>query len=235
MAFSSFDLIVPDIEKTYLNYSTKSVKNSNIAMLKRIKSQYGVIISKYAKIFKIDSGIIIAFIATESGGNQNIKNASFPDIKGLMQISPAGVFDTITKWRAESSEPLPPQVVASIRIKIPELLQKGVKYTSQLKSKIVRLTGTDVDFNIMTGVALLRWLIERFSSPIFGGQLNKAMVAYNAGAYTKSLGGINPDVSPIDSAILAQNVKVPLESRNYLLKMFGIDGFLSLIYKDKVI
>lgn len=235
MAFASFDLIVPDIEKPYLNYSNKAVKDSNIATIRRIKSQYGVIISKYAKIFKIDSGVIIAFIATESGGIQNVRNASFPDIKGLMQISPAGVFDTITKWRAESSEPLSPQVVETIIVKIPELLQKGVKYTSQLKSKIVRLTGADVDFNIMMGVALLRWLIERFSSPIFGGQLNKAMVAYNTGAYSKSLGGINPDVRPIDSAILVQNKRVPLESRNYLLKMFGIDGFLSLIYKDKVI
>lgn len=235
MAFSSFDLIVPDIEKPYLNYSTKSVKDSNIAMLKRIKSQYGFIISKWAKVFKIDSGIIIAFIATESGGVQSIRNASYPDIKGLMQISPSGVFDTITKWSVESSEPLPSQAVAYIKLKIPELLQKGVKYTSQVKSKIVLLTGNDAEFNIMSGTALLRWLIERYSSPIFGGQLNKAMIAYNAGAYTKSLGGVKADVSPIDSAILAKNVKVPLESRNYLLKMFGEDGFLSLIYKDKVI
>ena len=235
MAFSSFDLIVPDIEKPYLNYSTKSVKDSNIAMVRRIKSQYGGIISKWAKVFKIDSGVIIAFIATESGGNQNIRNASYPDIKGLMQISPSGVFDTITKWGAESSEPLPSQAVAYIKLKIPELLQKGVKYTPQIKAKIVMLTGNDAEFNIMSGTALLRWLIERFSSPIFGGQLNKAMVAYNAGAYKKVLGGSKADVTPIDSSILAQNVKVPLESRNYLLKMFGIDGFLSLIYKDKVI
>ena len=235
MAFSSFDLIVPDIEKSYINYSNKAVKDSNIAMVRRIKSQYGATISKWAKVFKIDSGVIIAFIATESGGIQSVKNASYPDIKGLMQISPAGVFDTITKWKAESSEPFPPQASAYIKVKIPELLQKGVKYTPQIKSKIVMLTGNDAEFNVMTGIALLRWLIERFSSPIFGGQLNKAMVAYNSGAYAKALGGVKADVSPIDSAVLVENKKVFLESRNYLLKMFGIDGFLSLIYKDKVI
>jgi hypothetical protein len=235
MAFSSFDLIVPDIEKSYLNYSSKAVKDSNIAMLKRIKSQYGFIISKWAKAFKIDSGIIIAFIATESGGIQNIRNASYPEIKGLMQISPSGVFDTITRWSVESSEPLPKEVIASINVKIPELLKKGVKYTPQLKSKIVSLTGNDADFNVMTGTALLRWLIERFSSPIYGGQLNKAMVAYNSGAYKKVLGGVKADVTPVDSAILSQNVKVPLESRNYLLKMFGEDGFLDLVYREKAI
>jgi len=235
MAFSSFDLIVPDIEKSYLNYSSKSVKDSNIAMLKRIKSQYGSIVSKWAKAFKIDSGIIIAFIATESGGIQNIRNASFPEIKGLMQISPSGVFDTITRWSVESSEPMPKELIASVNVKIPELLRKGVKYTPQIKNKIVALTGNDADFNVMTGTALLRWLIERFSSPIFGGQLNKAMVAYNAGAYKKVLGGAKADVTPVDSAILSQNVRVPLESRNYLLKMFGEDGFLDLVYREKAI
>jgi len=235
MAFSSFDLIVPDIEKPYLNYSSKAVKDSNIAMLKRIKSQYGSIVSKWAKAFKIDSGIIIAFIATESGGIQNIRNASFPEIKGLMQISPSGVFDTITRWSVESSEPMPKEFIASVNVKIPELLRKGVKYTSQIKNKIVALTGNDADFNVMTGTALLRWLIERFSSPIFGGQLNKAMVAYNAGAYKKVLGGAKADVTPVDSAILSQNVRVPLESRNYLLKMFGEDGFLDLVYREKAI
>jgi hypothetical protein len=235
MAFSSFDLIVPDIEKPYLNYSSKAVKDSNIAMLKRIKSQYGSIVSKWAKAFKIDSGIIIAFIATESGGIQNIRNASFPEIKGLMQISPSGVFDTITRWSVESSEPMPKEFIASIKLKIPELLIKGVKYTPQIKNKIVALTGNDADFNVMTGTALLRWLIERFSSPIFGGQLNKAMVAYNAGAYKKVLGGAKADVTPVDSAILSQNVRVPLESRNYLLKMFGEDGFLDLVYREKAI
>jgi len=28
---------------------------------------------------------------------------------------------------------------------------------------------------------------------------------------------------------------VPSEARNYLVKMLGVDGFLSLIYKDKAI
>ena len=62
------------------------------------------------------------------------------------------------------------------------------------------------------------------------------MVAYNAGAYTKSISnGTKANKIPIDSTSLSQNTLVPKESRGYLLKMLGVDGFLSIIYKDKVI
>ena len=87
----------------------------------------------------------------------------------------------------------------------------------------------------MVGTMALRWLLERFSD-LRVGQLNKAMVAYNAGAFTKSLNrGDKPIVQPIDTIKLATNPSVPIESRGYLYKMLGKDGFLSLIYKDKVV
>jgi hypothetical protein len=82
----------------------------------------------------------------------------------------------------------------------------------------------------------LRWLIERFSTFLTGGQLNKAMVAYNAGAYTKSISsGTKANKIPIDSTSLSQNKLVPNQSKGFLLKMLGIDGFLAIIFKDKVI
>ena len=88
----------------------------------------------------------------------------------------------------------------------------------------------------MAGTSVLRWLLERFSSPLTGGQLNKAMVAYNAGAYTRAIStGTKANKTPIDSTTLSRNPQVPAESRAYLLKMLGRDGFLSLIYKDKAI
>jgi soluble lytic murein transglycosylase-like protein len=235
MAYSKIDMVVPDIEKTFGNYSLPVAKQGNISIIKSIKGKYGASIDKWGKAFNIPSGVIIGFIATESGGNQNVTSFADPDIKGLMQISPDAVHDTVKRWSTEVSVPLPQDVKASLQRKVPELLNKSSKYTPTLKAKIVRLTGGDADFNIMMGTAFLRWLLERYSNTIYGGQLNKAMVAYNAGAYRKVLGGTKPDTSRVDSADLATNKQVPSESRNYLLKMFGIDGFLSLIYKDKVI
>jgi len=94
----------------------------------------------------------------------------------------------------------------------------------------------DASFNIMAGIIIIRWLLERFGNSIYGGQLNKAMVAYNAGAYTKALvSGGKAIITPIDSLSLATNIRVPKESRGYLYKMLGKDGFLSLIYQQKAI
>lgn len=235
MAYSKIDMEVPDIERSFTNYNQPAYIAANSAILQNIKSQYGASVQKWASAFGLPSGVIIGFIATESGGKQNVTSFASPDIKGLMQISPAPVYDTIMKWDKEVDVPLPESVKASLRVKIPELLNKSTKYTPALKTKIVRLTGGDADFNIMMGTAHLRWLLERFSNPIFGAQLNKAMVAYNAGTYTKALGGTKPDTSKVDSTVLAANTRIPRESRDYLLKMFGIDGFLYLIYKRKVI
>jgi hypothetical protein len=239
--FSAIKFTVPDIKKQFISggtdYSQSAVKQSNIKTIKSINANYGSLIKYWGDIFEVPIGVIIAFIATESGGNQSIKNKSYPQIKGLMQISPEGVFDTITKWSIEVKEPLPQELISVVNKKIPELLKKGVKYTPQIQSKIVSLTGGDVSFNIMTGTALLRWLLERFGSPIYGGQLNKAMVAYNAGAYTKALvsGGSKAFETPIDSTLLATNLRVPSESRGYLYKMLGKDGFLSLIYQQEAL
>jgi hypothetical protein len=62
------------------------------------------------------------------------------------------------------------------------------------------------------------------------------MVAYNAGAYRVVLGGTKTGrETPVDSTSLATNRSVPLESRSYLYKMMGKDGFLELIYKFRAI
>jgi hypothetical protein len=59
------------------------------------------------------------------------------------------------------------------------------------------------------------------------------MVAYNAGPYIKPLNvsATNPIRTPIDTIKLATNRLVPLESRNYLYKMLGKDGFMALIFQ----
>jgi hypothetical protein len=117
----------------------------------------------------------------------------------------------------------------------PELL-KSKTISAPLRSRLLTLLQNDANFNIMAGTSILRWLLERFSSPLTGGQLNKAMVAYNAGAYTRAIStGTKANKTPIDSTTLSRNPQVPAESRAYLLKMLGRDGFLSLIYKDKAI
>jgi hypothetical protein len=148
-----------------------------------------------------------------------------------MQVTPNAA-TTVEDWKKEVSTPLPPEAIAEINKKLPALLTGNFS-----ESKLLQLLQNDANFSIMMGTLILRWNLERFSTFLTGSQLNKAMIAYNAGAYNKAISGSSKVIrgAAVDSTSLAQNKGVPAESRAYLYKMLGIDGFLNLIYKDKVI
>ena len=231
---------VPDIKTPFksgsTDYSKQSTKEGNANMVRSIKSQYGSLINKWGTVFEIPDGILIGFIATESGGRMlpaNVYKAT-----GLMQVTPNAIWECARKWESMVKTPLPSQAVAELNSKTPEILSsKSSTPTAAQANKIIRLLQTDASYNIMAGTICIRWLLERFSTVQTGGQLNKAMVAYNAGAYIRVLnqGAAKPIKEPIDSTALATNRQVPAESRSYLYKMLGKDGFLSLIFKDNVI
>jgi soluble lytic murein transglycosylase-like protein len=234
--YTSVRVIVPDIKKSFVsgsfNYSTPSVKKANIEMIARISRNYGTLINKWGGIFEIPRGVVISFIATESGGT----NASPNRFKatGLMQTTPNAVWDCARKWNNEVSSDLPIEMRNLLISRIPDFFtSKSVVPTAAQESRILSLL-MDANFNIACGCMVLRWMLERFSTFITGGQLNKAMVAYNAGAYTRALSvGTVANKVPIDSTSLSQNPRVPSESRAYLLKMLGINGFMQLFYVDK--
>jgi len=234
MRYSPVEINVPDIQSSFVsgnyNYSNPQVKASNIRMIQEINRKYGSLASYWGQIFEIPKGIIIGFIATESGGQMLPPNRF--SATGLMQVTPPAVYDSVTKWQTEVRSPLPVQATNVIRQKIPALLTSSL---SSVRGRILTLLQNDANFNIMAGTLYLRWLIERFSVDGGRGQLNKAIVGYNAGAYIKPLGGTKPNLNPIDSTSLATNRSIPTESRGYLLKTLGKDGFFQLIYKDRAI
>jgi hypothetical protein len=230
---------IPDLPTPYrsgnINYSSAKDKAGNMALIRSIKATYGGLIAKWGTVFEIDDGIIIGFIATESGGKMLPPNKF--KATGLMQCTPNALWEGVKKWKAITKTDLPEQARAVLNAQVPTILTLKADRPDALSEKrILTALQSSADFNIMAGTLVLRWSLERFSSTITGGQLNKAMVAYNAGAYTQSLNTSGkPIITPIDTLVLATNRLVPLESRNYLYKMLGVDGFLSLIYKDKVI
>lgn len=227
--YSTVKVKVPDINKSFksgtYDYSKADVKKDNMALVKKIYANYKTPIQKWAKVFETGDELVIGFIATESGGKMappNVYKAT-----GLMQMTPSAFFDVFKKWKSQVDSDLPSEVVSVINQKIPEL-NSAKTLTSSLTTKILSLLQKDADFNIMSGVATIRWLLERFSSPIFGGQLNKALVAYNAGPNRSVLTS-----SPvIDTARLVASPLVPKESQGYLLKMLGKDGFMQLMIVD---
>ena len=240
MSYTIIRVKVPDLPTAFrsgnTNYSNPATKAANIRMIQNINRQYGQIINRWGEVFAIPNGVIIAFIATESGGIMQPPNRF--KATGLMQVTPNALWESVKKWKRTTKTDMPKQAEDVLRRQLPEIYSSNaVAPNAAISQKMLNLYQKDANFNILAGTIVLRWLLERFSTMQTGGQLNKAMVAYNAGAYIRPLNisPTNPIVQPIDTLVLATNRLVPLESRNYLYKMLGVDGFLSLIYKDKAI
>jgi soluble lytic murein transglycosylase-like protein len=218
MSYTSVKVKVPDLKTSFGNYSKPEVKKANLDMIKSIISNYGSIISKYDKILSIPKSIAVSVIATESGGKMVGKNAY--GAIGLMQVTYPTFVEVTTNWKKHTKEDLPISLKQRIDILAPN------KSQSAIENKLA----SSPELNILVGMMLLRLLSERF-----GGNFNRVLVAYNAGAYTKSQNvGTTPITTPIDTALLVSDKRVPSQSRAYLEKVLGKDGFLQLYYNNLV-
>jgi len=218
MGYTSIKVKTPDLITSFGNYSQPSVKQANINMIKTILANYGSIISKYEQPLAIAKPIVVSVIGTESGGRMVGKNA-FGAI-GLMQVTYPAFVEVSANWKKHVKENMP----AFIKENLDKLAPN--KSQSAIESKLA----SSPEFNILVGMMLLRVLAERF-----GGNFNRVLVSYNAGAYTKSQNvGTTPIQTPIDTALLVADKRVPLESRNYLQKVLGKNGFLELYLNNFV-
>jgi soluble lytic murein transglycosylase-like protein len=218
MGYTSIKVKTPDLITSFGNYSQPSVKQANINMIKTILANYGSIISKYEQPLAIAKPIVVSVIGTESGGRMVGKNA-FGAI-GLMQVTYPAFVEVSANWKKHVKENMP----AFIKENLDKLAPNKSK--AAIESKLA----SSPEFNILVGMMLLRVLAERFA-----GNFNRVLVSYNAGAYTKSQNvGTKPIQTPIDTALLVADKRVPLESRNYLQKVLGKNGFLELYLNNFV-
>jgi hypothetical protein len=222
--FTKIVQTVPDINRCFVlgneNYSLPNIKAGNMKTINKINSNYGQIIEKWSDVFQIDKEVIIAFIATESSGNNVSPKPNFGPV-GLMQISVAPVSESIVKFKQVTNFTLPSEAI--------NYLNKVASFLTKLKSEIlsnqnkerVRNLLTDPEFNIFCGIMHIRWLLEKYEF------LNKTVVAYNTSAYNQNLKIYGKN--KVETSVLVNNKKFPLETRSYLLKFLGRDGFLDLI------
>lgn len=218
MGYTSVKVKVPDLKTSFGNYSKPEVKQANLNMMKSIISNYGAIISKYMETLSIPKSIVVSVIGTESGGKMVGKNAY--GAIGLMQVTYPTFVEVTTNWKKFTKEEMPKFLKDNLDRLAPN------KTKSVVESKLA----SSPELNILVGMMLLRMLSERF-----GGNFNRVLVAYNAGAYTKSQNvGTTPITTSVDTATLVADKKVPSQSRDYLEKVLGKDGFLELYYNNLV-
>lgn len=229
--YTKVEMKVPDVNRSFsqgnFKYSDKSVMNGNKSMLDRIVKDYTKFINTWGEEFEIDNSIIACFIATESGGKNAPPNRF--DATGLMQVTPNTVWEILAKWRVMVKSPLSEKAKSFFNKAIPSSRNYNPNNlpTSAIRSEIRVALQRNPEFNIAIGTAVLRWLLEAFKDGDVA-HLNKVMVSYNAGYYSMR----NRVKGKLTTEQLLNNRNIPKESRGYLLKMLGVNGFLDIWFKN---
>lgn len=223
---------VPDVNRSYAQgsykYSDPTVAKANKEVSDKIHTNFGTFITRWGIEFEIDDSIITGFIATESGGKNSPPNDY--DAIGLMQVTPNSVWETIAKWEVMVNSPLSAKAKSFFNKAIPlsKNFNPNTLPSSAVKSEIRKALQNNPEFNIAIGTAILRWLLEAFKDGNVAN-INKVMVSYNAGYYS-----MRDKVKGVQTTQqLINNKSIPFESRGYLLKMLGVNGFLDLWFKKK--
>jgi soluble lytic murein transglycosylase-like protein len=230
--FTKISINVPDVNRSFVQgkfkYSDPSTLSKHKKLLDRIESEYGNYVNNWGKEFEIDNSIIFCFIATESTGTNAPPNKF--DATGLMQVTPNAVWEIIAKWQVMVNSPLSSNAKSFFNKAIPSSknFNPNVLPSSAVKSEIRNALQFNSEFNIAIGTAIIRWLLEAFKDGDVA-HINKVMVSYNAGYYSMR----NKVKGLQTTEKLLNNKSIPLESRGYLLKMLGVNGFLDIWFKNK--
>ncbi|MEI7510423.1 MAG: transglycosylase SLT domain-containing protein [Flavobacterium sp.] len=230
MSFTKIKIKVPDVNRTYVrgsyNYSKPETIKANTDVMNTIYRTYGGYISKWGDVFDIDDSIITGFIATESGGVNVGKNNY--DAVGLMQVTPDAVWEMLSKWDKIAGSPLPKVAKDYFNKTIPlsKTFDANTLPSNAVTSQILVALKTP-EFNIAVGTSLIRWLLEAFKDDS-GANINKVMVSYNSGYYASK----NKVKNSQTTEQMVNNRIFNIESRGYLLKMLGKNGFLDLWFKQ---
>lgn len=213
------------------DYSLPNIRQANVKTLMNIKTSYGKSIEKWSNVFELGIPMLSSFIAVESSGKMVGKNPA--GAIGLTQVTSVLIRESISKFKTITSVDLPLIAEASIKLKAPFLLSltaNDQSLSASETSKLETLLKSDSDFNILMGALGLRWGLE-ITKALGKTYLQKGIIAYNQSAYGDISRYRNKYVKTIT---LFKDKGIPKETRNYLVKILGIDGFLELYAKENI-
>lgn len=225
--YTKIDIKVPDINRSFvsgnLKYSALQTQAANRKMLEDIYKNYRSVITSWGTEFEIDDSIITCFIATESGGKNEPPNRF--KATGLMQMTPDTVWEILVKWEKMTGSKLSRNAVTFFNKVIPasRTFDPNILPTDTVRAQITAALQNNIEFNIAIGTANIRWLLEALKDGNVSS-INKVMISYNAGYYSTK----NKLKGTISTMAMINDKSFSLESRSYLLKMLGVNGFLDL-------
>jgi hypothetical protein len=229
MAYTKFKIEVPQTNKHYTNtdgandFIKPHIVEGHKKMINRVESTYKTSIQKWAKEFDIDEGVIISFICTESGGI-NLAGKKTTSPHGLMQVTPNTIFEVYTKWSVAVDVPLSAETKKFFESKVSTTKSWVRDKISPPITEQISNALRDADYNIASGTASIRWMLEAYANIGVTG-IDKVMVSYNAGYY-----GTRNKIKNMSINQIVKDVSLPSESRAYVLKMLGVKGFMDLYY-----
>lgn len=229
------DFTLPDLPYRFVgggeDYSRNDNRNANIGKLKDIKESYDLIIKKWADVFELGEPVLTSFVAVESSGKMVGKNGA--GAIGLTQVTVVAIVECFTKFKTITNQSLPNQALSLIKDKAPYLLNLSANnqdLSNANNSKLETLLSKNADFNIMAGAMVLRWCLEITSDDKLA-YVQKAIIAYNQSAYGRIKIYKGKYVSTVT---LFKDKVIPKETRNYLVKVLGKDGYLELYVVENV-
>jgi len=216
------------IPATQLSYYTESQAQANKAIVQRIKdAPYFSNLEKYSAIENLPIELVIALVATESGGRELGKNSA--GAVGLMQIKKIAAFEALRK--ASIAEELDATEKAWVKRVSPEIAKNDFKirygaFEGVDKNKAMNELEEglyNTEFNIFIGTMLLGQVVDSYTEGKDKVYLSKAVAIYNQGSGSRS------KIDAYDNATdIINKSTLGTEGKNYIKKILGKNGYIHI-------
>jgi hypothetical protein len=217
-------------------------KEANATFQKDLRNEYQRMISQYGSNFRQASQltnlpiqVLYSFAMVESRGNHNKPSGEVivtggEQSTGIMQISPNMFFEVYLKEikGGRISDSLKQLVRKYLDIDF-DSLKANVPATSNQKQKVFNAL-KNIQFNILASSIVLRRLLEESANSDMTMRIDKAIVKYNVGMYSRPT---KTDEYKKGDTLALLGV-VPTITKSYITNIVGKNGAMYFFIKNNI-
>jgi hypothetical protein len=206
-----------------------------VTLIPSMVKNYGNYFRQAANFTNLPVQVLYAIAMVESGGRQidskgNVIITGAEGSTGIMQISPNMFYEVYMKEIRGN------RISAELESKVKQFLNIDFRSkstpspaTSLLKQKVATAL-KNVEFNIIASAIVLRRLLEESSDADMTMRLDKAIIKYNAGLYSKSTQTQQYKTGDTTAVISI----APSITKVYIPKVVGKNGAMYYLLKNKI-